>query len=217
MSFQKRLIADFLFVIQIIGAFIFCGAYILQSLEDVTGSSLAQFGTVATFLLFHFALGIGAYKAKPGRGAKQAIATYVTWFVLVSILMYTTGTNSDYHWNEKDTTTLATAFVLTVIVLAVGIVQRLSLADPAMKGSFAIAYKSVPQVLLGWKFLTEGASGTPLVSVIAGHATILIRLGQIYFMVREAGWDRNRKWLMISETVNELSWVVATIAWFVVM
>ncbi len=85
-----------------------------------------------------------------------------------------------------------------------------------VKAFFAIAYKSVPQVLLAWKFLAEGASGTPGLSIIVGHATILVRLGQIYFMVREAGLDRNRVWLAVSETANELSWVIATIAWLIV-
>ena len=74
----------------------------------------------------------------------------------------------------------------------------------------------MPQLLLAWKFLAEGASGTPLTSVIVGHATILIRLGQIYFMVREAGFDRNRVWLAVSEVSNEVSWIVATAAWLAV-
>jgi len=51
--------------------------------------------------------------------------------------------------------------------------------------------------------------------VIVGHFTILVRLGQIYFLVKEAGWDKNRVWLAISETANEISWGVATIAWVV--
>lgn len=94
MSFQKRLAADFLFAIQIIGAFVFCGAFTLRALEDVTGSSLAQFGLVITFLLFHIALGIGAFKVNSDRGAKQAIATYVIWLVLILVLMAVTGYSS---------------------------------------------------------------------------------------------------------------------------
>lgn len=128
----------------------------------------------------------------------------------------TAWTNPAYRWNEKDTTTLVTALVLTVIVLVVSYVRHLTISDPMVKAFFAIAYKSVPQVLLAWKFLAEGASGTPGLSIIVGHATILVRLGQIYFMVREAGLDRNRVWLAVSETANELSWVIATIAWLIV-
>ncbi len=218
MSFRKRLVADFLFVTQIIGAMVFCGAYILRSLTDVSGSSLAQFGTVFAFLLFHLTLGVAAHKAAPSRVTKQAIATYLIWLVLMGSLMLAVGINPAYHWNEKDTTTLETTAILSVAVLIMRRIAHLPFSAPAVKGLFAIAYKSVPQVLLGWKFLAEGATGTPGLSIIVGHATILVRLGQIYFMVREAGWDRNRAWLAISETTNELSWIVASVAWwFVVM
>ena len=103
--------------------------------------------------------------------------------------------------------------ILTIAVLATSYARQLSFKDPMVKGFFAIAYKSVPQVLLAWKFLAEGAGGTPAISVWVGHATILIRLGQIYFMVREAGWDKYRIWLAVSATANEVSWIVATIAW----
>lgn len=213
MSFKKQVISDSLFWVQIIGAVVFCGAYTLRSLHDITGSSAAQFGLVAMFLVFNLALGIGAHRAKPSRTTRQAIATYIVWLVLVTILIGVVVTNSAYQWNEKDTTTLITALVLTVAVLTIGGVKGLSPNDPMMKGLFAIAYKSVPQVLLAWKFLAEGASGTPAVSIWVGHATILVRLGQIYFTVNEAGWDRNRVWLAISETANEVSWIIATIVW----
>lgn len=216
MTGKKRTIADSLFAIQIIGAVVFCGAYAWRSLHDVTGSSIVQFGLVATFLLFHFALGIGAHRAAPSRLTRQAVATYCIWFVLIMAVIIAAGTNPMYRWNEKETTTLLMALALTGLVVIVSWRVRLSVYDPATKAMFAIAYKSVPQVLLAWKFLAEGASGTPGLAVAVGHTTILIRLGQIYFMVREAGWDRNRVWLAISETLNELSWIVATAAWWLV-
>lgn len=203
-------------MVQIIGAIVFSGAYALRSLSDVRGSSVAQFGLVATYLLFHLTLGLGAHRASPSRLTRQAITTYVVWLILVVTIIVATLTNQAYKWNEKDTTTLVTALVLTIVVLGLSYVRRLSIKDPMVKGLFAIAYKSVPQVLLAWKFLAEGASGTPGLSIIVGHATILIRLGQIYFMVREAGLDRNRIWLAVSEISNELSWLVATIAWLIV-
>jgi hypothetical protein len=216
MSSQKKIITDLLFWVQVIGATVFCGAYALRSLTDVTGSSVAQFGLVATYLLLHLSLGIGAHCAAPSRLTRQAIATYVIWFVLILAIISAAWTNPAYRWNEKDTATLVTAVLLTVAVIVVSYIRHLQIKDPMVKAFFAIAYKSVPQVLLAWKFLAEGASGTPGLSIIVGHVTILIRLGQIYFMVREAGWDRNRIWLAISEIANEVSWMVATIAWCVV-
>ncbi len=62
MPFHKRMITDLLFLIQIIGAVVFCGTYAFRSLTDVRGSSVAQFCLVAAFLLFHLTLGIGAHR-----------------------------------------------------------------------------------------------------------------------------------------------------------
>ena len=217
MSAKKRIIADLLFGVQVVCATLFCGAYAVRSLTDVTGSSIAQFGLVAAFLVFNLALGVGAHRSAPSRVTRQAIATYIIWLVLVAAIIVAAWTNPMYRWNEKDTTTLVTTVFLTIAVLLMSYLRRLSLKDPMVKGSFAIAYKSVPQVLLAWKFLAEGATGTPGLSVLLGHVTIFVRLGQIYFMVREAGWDRNRTWLAVSETANELSWIVATAAWIMMM
>ena len=217
MSRSTRIWADLLFGVQIIGATIFCGAYAWRSLSDITGSSIAQFSLVAAFLIFQLVLSLGAHSASPSRSTRQALATYLIWLVLISVMILAAGTNPTYRWNEKDDATLITAIALTGIVILITVVKRKKFADPMIKAYFAIAYKSVPQVMLAWKFMAEGATGTPGLSVIVGHATIIIRLGQIYFMVREAGWDRNRLWLAISESLNELSWVVATIAWLYVI
>lgn len=214
MSWKERTVADLLFGVQIVGALVFCGAYFMRSLHDVTGSSIVQFSLVATFLLFHLALSVGAHRAAPSRVTRQAIFTYAFWFVLIVAIIGAAGTNPAYQWNEKETAQLMTAVVLTIAVLIVSAIQDRKMSDPMVKALFAIAYKSVPQVLLAWKFLAEGATGTPGLSVVAGHLTILIRLGQIYFMVREVGWDRNRVWLAISESLNEVSWIIASVVWF---
>ncbi len=210
------MIADSLFGVQIIGAVLFSMAYVLRSITNVTGSSVAQVGLIALFLVFNLALGIGAHRASPSRVTRQTITTYIIWLVLILTITGTIVTNPSYHWNEKETTTVVTAMIMTIAVLAVSAVRQLSLTDPMMKAFFAIAYKFMPQVFLAWKFLAEGASGTPGLSVMIGHITILTRLGQIYFMVREAGWDRNRFWLAISEIANEIGWVITTIAWLIV-
>lgn len=213
---QGKNIADSLFVIQIVGAVLFCGAQFLRSLTDVHGVNVSQFTLVATYLTLHLALGIAAHRAAPSRVTRQAVATYAIWFIMMLAIVIAVWTNADYHWSIHDTTTMMIAGAMTILVLVVGSFYRLSLVDPAIKALLAIAYKSAPQVLLAWKIMAEGGSGIPAVSVVVGHLTILIRLGQIWFMVRESGLDRNRTWLAISETANEVSWIVATIAWLVV-
>lgn len=213
---RKTWLADLLFVLQIIGASVFCGAYALRATTDVTGSSIVQFSLVGAFLFFCLTLSIGAYQTKPDRATKQGIVTYVVWLVLLFVVIGTTLSNEEYRWNDKETAMLVMGLVLTGTVLVIGITSHTRVTDPMMRGLFAIAFKAVPQVLLAWKFLAEGASGTPTASIIVGHITILIRLGQIYFMVRASGWDRNRKWLALSEISNEVSWIITTMVWLTV-
>lgn len=210
---KRKMIGDLLFGIQIIGALVFCSAQFLRSLADVKGASIAQFGLVATYLVFHLSLGIGAHRVKASRLTRQAIATYCVWFVMIIAIMIAVWINGTYRWSIQDTTTISIAVALTVTIFVISSICNTTIADPMIKAWLAIAYKSAPQVLLAWKILAEGGSGIPGLSVIAGHVTIIIRLGQIYFMVKEAGWDRNRKWLAISETTNELSWIITSIAW----
>lgn len=207
------MIADLLFWVQIFGALVFAGAYMERSFHDVTGSSLVQFSLVVIYLLFHLALGIGAHRVSPSRVTRQAVATYAMWVVLMGILIAVVASNPAYQWNGREFDQILTAGILTAIVILVVLFGDLKISDPMVKALFAIAYKSVPQALLAVKFIAEGASGTPGLSVFVGHLTIIVRLGQIYFMVREAGWDKNRVWLAVSESANELSWVIATAAW----
>ena len=62
----------------------------------------------------------------------------------------------------------------------------------------------------------RGGAGLAGAAVITGHITILPRLGQLWFSIKEAGWDRNRHGSALSELANEASWLVATLVWLLV-
>lgn len=213
MSCKKQVIADLLFGVQIVGALVFCGSYFVRSLHDVTGSSVVQFCFVVAFLFFCLTLSIGAYRAKPDRPTKQGIVTYIVWLIMLIAVIAATMGNEGYKWNNKEVAILVWGLVLAGIVIIIGITLKTKVTDPMMRGLLAITFKSIPQILLAWKFIEEGASGTPAVAIIVGHVTILIRLSQIYFMVRESGWDKNRKWLAVSEVSNEASWIITSVVW----
>ncbi|MGB4076306.1 MAG: hypothetical protein WBK28_01210 [Minisyncoccia bacterium] len=217
MSLPKKTIADRLFEVQLVGAVIFCGAQFMRSLEDVHGVSVVQFALATAFVVFNLLLGIGAHRAKPSRVTMQAIVTYVVWVVMLTAVVVAVATNREYRWSIQDSVILTVAAVLTVGTLGIGTLLRKPIRDPVTLAFLAIASKSVPQLLLVWIILDQGGSGIPTTSIIVGHCTILIRLGQIYFMVREAGWERNRVWLAVSESAAELTWIAATIAWLVML
>ncbi|HYD93632.1 MAG TPA: hypothetical protein VEB18_04255 [Candidatus Paceibacterota bacterium] len=217
MSFAKKTITDLLFGVQLVGAVIFCGAQFLRSLEDVHGVSIVQFALATAFVVFNLFLGIGAHRAQPSRVTLQAIVTYVVWVVMLTAVVLAVGFNREYVWSVQDTIILVVAALLTVGTLGLGALQRKPVRDPMTLALLAIASKSVPQLFLVWTILEQGGSGIPAASIIVGHCTILIRLGQIYFMVREAGWERNRVWLAVSESAAEITWLAATAAWLVML
>lgn len=214
MSHGQKRIADGLFWFQIFGALAFSGAYIERSLHDITGTSLAQKGLVVAYFSFHGALAVAAHRTYASRLTRQTITAYGIWIILTLIMIGVIIVHPSFAWNEKDTAMMITAGAFTLVIILVGSVFNLTLADAMIKALFAIAYKSVPQILLAWKFLAEGSSGTPAIAVAIAHLTILLRLGQIYFLVEEYGLDRNRFWLATSETLNQITWTIATIAWF---
>ena len=188
----------------------------MRSLEDVHGVSIVQFILAAAFVVFNLFLSLGAHRAQPSRVTKQAVVTYAVWIFMLSAVVFAVGTNNAYQWSIQDTVTLAAAAVLVAGTLVITWQLRRSVQDPMVLAFLAIACKAIPQLLLVWKILEEGGSGIPLVSVLVGHVTILVRLGQIYFMVREAGWERNRTWLAVSEGAAEITWIAATIAWIAI-
>lgn len=212
-SQTEKLVADSLFLLQVVGAILFSGAYVLRAIHDVTGSSIVQFGLVALFLAFHLMLSVGAHKTKPSRLTRQAIGTYILWLVLYVAVIVATASNTKYRWTPRETTTLLCSMWLIIVVVILTRILRQPISSPMTKALLAIAFKSIPQVFLAWKFLVEGASGTPTTAIVVGHITILTRLGQIYYLVREAGWDKNRLWLAISELCNEATWTIVSVVW----
>ena len=77
-------------------------------------------------------------------------------------------------------------------------------------------FKAIPQLALAYKIFMRGGAGLAGAAVITGHITILPRLGQLWFSIKEAGWDRNRHGSALSELANEASWLVATLVWLLV-
>ena len=76
-------------------------------------------------------------------------------------------------------------------------------------------FKAIPQLALAYKIAMRGGAGLAAAAIITGHITILARLGQLWFSIKEAGWDRNRRGSAFSELANEISWLAATAVWLV--
>ncbi len=210
---RKRLVADMLFTVQVIGACVLAGSQFVRMLSTIQGVNFAMFATMEVFLGINLYLAIMAHHVQPSRVTRQTVATYALWTVLIGSNIAAILWNGRYQWGTTDAVTLALAGLGVVITLLVARRYERGFTDPIVKGYLAIFFKATPQLLLALKILQEGNAGTPFTAICAGHVTILVRLGQLWFSIREAGWDRNRIGSAISELANEASWIVVTLAW----
>lgn len=216
---SKKLTADFLFVAQILLAAFFCGSQFVHMLQNGVGvgASITMFVFVEVFILINLVLAIGAHKAQSSRITLQTLITYGVWTLLWSgnLALVAIAVLKDAHQFLKINELVAMLAVVSGIVATHLWARKndLPLTDPIVRGCNATVFKAVPQLFQAWKFAIYGGASWSGVAVVMGHITILIRIGQLYFSLREAGWDRNRKGSAISEIGNELSWIIATIFW----
>lgn len=213
MSFKKKMTADLLFGVQIICTFIFGGSQFLRMLTTSQGVSMSWYGSWEVFLLLNLVLAVRAHRNQSSRVTLQTILSYVSWVTMVTLdlgVMVVKGTGT---WNGRDTATTVCAIVGVVMTLVVANRKQLAITDPMVKGYLAIFFKAVPQLILAYNVFMMGGNGLAAVAIVTGHITIITRLGQLGFSIREAGWDRNRIGSAISEIANETSWIVVTIVW----
>lgn len=216
MSSHKKMIADSLFGVQIICTLVFGGSQFFRMLTTAQGVSISWFACWEVFLVLNLVLVIRAHRNQPSRVTLQTILSYVLWTVMVTLdlgVMIWKGTGT---WNGRDTGTMIFAAIGIAATLLVSRHKHLTIADPIVKGYLALFFKAIPQLALAYNMLVLGSGGLAGATVIAGHITVMTRLGQLLFSIKEAGWDRNRIGSAISEVANEASWVVVTIVWLVV-
>jgi hypothetical protein len=211
----RQLTTDALFGVQLLFTFIFGGSQFYRMLTTRQGVNLTWFASWLIFLLLNLALCLRAHQNQPSRVTLQTILSYAAWTFVVAAdlaVMLWKGTNV---WGNTDT---VTALIVGLgVVLTVGLAYHLNLGivDPMVKGWLAVFFKAVPQLSLAFKISRMGGAGLAAAAVITGHITILSRLGQLWFSIKEAGWDRNRRGSALSELANEGSWLIATLVWLV--
>ncbi len=211
---RDRAISDVLYVVQIACALGFGIAQLLAMLESVEGVSITWIALWLAFVLVNLVLAIAAWRAQPGRIIRQTVIIYAVWAVVcaanLAVLLAAGGT-----WNEVDSVTaLLTAGGIGAAII-VARRRGLPATDPLVRATIAVFCKGVPQLTLAWNIWRYGGDGIAVFAFITGHLTITLRLWQVWYSIREAGWDRNRLGIAIGEAANEASWIVATVVWLV--
>jgi hypothetical protein len=213
MSSRKKFIADLLFWSQILLAFVFSIPQFLRLLKNTQGQSLSMQIVMLGFLVLVLSLSFGAHRNQPSRITRQTIGIYAMWTVFISANVAAIFWNGEYQWSSNDSITSLLAVAGASVTFSVCWIKSIGLNDPMPKGILATAFKAVPQFMMALKVASEGGAGVPMITIIVGNITVLIRIAQICFSIREAGWDRNRTWILATETVNELTWLIVSIAW----
>jgi len=132
---------------------------------------------------------------------------------MISLDLFALLTMTSVEWSSRDTLSMVAVSLGVVSTLLVAQRKDLSIRDPMVKGYLAVLFKGVPQLILAYEIMLWGGQGVATLAIISGHATIISRLGQLWFSIKEAGWDRNRIGSAISEIANEGSWIIVTIVW----
>jgi hypothetical protein len=212
---SKRHTADLLFWVQIICAGIICSAQFVRLLETTEGQLLSLFVSLEIYLCFHIILALRAHRALPSRVALQALAMYWVWFLLIGTNIVALFINGEYEWSTNDTRTTALVSVGVVTVLVFVTLRSVPLLDPVVMSFLAMTFKVLPQIVMAFEVARVGGAGLPGISIVISVFTLSVRVGLLWLSILEAGWERNRTWLFISEVMNGLSWALVIFVWLI--
>jgi hypothetical protein len=210
---KKRLTTDFFFVLQLFLAAVSGGSQFVRLLTTSQGLNISWLASWLAFLLINLALIIKAHRVRPSRVTRQTVCAYGAWtFVIAANLTLLLWEGTEV-WDAKDWVTTIVVILGLLVTLAWSRWQGLPWTDPLVSGLFGVCFIGLPQVTLAYKIYQVGGSGLAAGMLLAGHVAIMTRLGQLWFAIREAGWDRNRLGAAVSEAANEITWLLVSIAW----
>jgi len=215
MPINKQITTDILFLVQIALAVISGGSEFLVLLTTSQGVNLTWLASWLTFLLINLALTIRAHLSRPSRVTLQTVLSYAAWTVMIAACLGALLWKGADLWDAKDTLTAVVVGVGLLITVLWAYRVGLKLTDPLVNGFFAVCFIGLPQLTLAYKIFAVGGEGMAGAMLLAGHIGIGTRVGQLWFAIKEAGWDRNRKGAALSEIANESTWLLVTLAWLI--
>jgi hypothetical protein len=211
----KKTAADAFFALQLVLALISGGSEFLRLLSTAQGVNSSWLASWLAFLLLNLGLTIRGHRHQPSRVTIQTVMTYAAWTTVIAACLGAMLWKGQDLWDAKDT---VTALVVSAGLALVWLWARwrgLGLADPMVHAGFAACFIGLPQLTLTYKIFTLGGAGMAGLMLLAGHIGICTRLGQLWFTIREAGWDRPRRAAALGELANEITWILVTLAWLV--
>lgn len=213
---MKKELNLFLFYFQLILGIIFGVSQIEHMINNSTqGLSLSMFIFAFLFVSTNLTLGVGAHRAKASAVTKQILIILIIGVVVYFLFSLILAVKAEVIWDKNDTITTIIVIIFSLVNFLYSRYKKLNFFDPLMKGNYSLIFKSIPQLFLAYKISQNGGSGLGIIFIISFHALTLARIFQIFQSISEAGWDRNRIGLAVSEIGNEITWTIVTIVKFV--
>jgi hypothetical protein len=213
MASAQSLAADAFFLLQLCLAGVSGGSQFTRLLTTSQGVNVTWLASWLAYLLINLALTLRAHLNQPSRVTLQTVLTYVAWSLAITACLLLLLWRGPEKWAGVDTanTVLVGSGVLATLTGAR--LRGVKLTDPLVRGWLGVCFIGLPQVLLAYNIFRVGGAGLAGGMLLAGHVGITTRLGQLWFAIREAGWDRHRLGAAISEIANEVTWLLVTVAW----
>jgi hypothetical protein len=209
----RQTAADFFFVVQICCILVSGGSEFVRLLTTSQGVNLSWLAFWDAFLAVNLVLVIRAHRNQPSRVTVQTILSYASWCAVISACLGAMLWRGQELWDLGDTVTGGVVGLGLLLNWLQARRRHLAITEPLVMAGFGICFIGLPQLTLAYKILIQGGAGMAGLMLLAGHIGIFTRLGQLWFAIREAGWDRNRKGAVLSELANEATWILVTAAW----
>lgn len=212
---MKKQLNLFLFYFQLVVGVIFGASQIVHMINNSTqGLSLSMFIFAFLFVSINLTLGIGAHKVQASAVTKQILIILIIGVVIYFLFSLILALKAEVIWDFNDTITTILVILFSALNFAYSRFQKIKIFDPIIKGNYSLIFKSIPQLFLAYKISQNGGSGLDVIMIISFHALTLARIFQIFQSILEAGWDRNRIGLAVSEVGNEITWIIVTVVRF---
>lgn len=211
---SRRALGDGLLLVQLLCTGVFGGSQFIRMQHSVQGVGVMWFLFWEIFLLLNLVLAVKAHRAQPSRVTAQTIISYAAWTAVITMDLALIILRHTSTYDRHETATLMLGITCILLTVAWSECKDLGVRDPMVRGWMAVSCKAVPQVVLACKLWSEGSAGMAGAAILTGHITVLTRLCQLGLSLREAGWDRNRRALVLAESANELTWCLVTAAWW---
>ncbi len=183
--------------------------------NSTQGLSLSMFIFAFLFVSINFTLGLGAHRVRASTVTKQILIVLIIGVVVYFLFSLVLAIKAEVMWDLNDTITTIIVLLFSAANFIYGRYKKIKIFDPIIKGNYSLIFKSIPQLFLAYKISKNGGHGLDVIMIFSFHALTLARIFQIFQSIFEAGWDRNRIGLAISEIGNEITWTIVTIVRFV--